>query len=95
MNGWACAVKMCHDGTLEDTNSLDGAHIIIIESILNDLLCSTEVVVRNVTSPSWWFSDPLYGYDYADVAFRNRAFSVSFCFKFRRFRLSAQSCSLQ
>ena len=29
-NGWACAVKMCHDGMLEDTNSLDGAHIIIM-----------------------------------------------------------------
>ena len=27
LNGWACAVKMCHDGMLEDTNSLDGAHI--------------------------------------------------------------------
>ena len=26
LNGWACAVKMCHDGMLEDTNSLDGAH---------------------------------------------------------------------
>ena len=27
LNGWACAVKICHDGILEDTNSLDGAHI--------------------------------------------------------------------
>ena len=25
LNGWACAVKICHDGTLEDTNSLDAA----------------------------------------------------------------------
>ena len=23
LNGWACAVKICHDGMLEDTNSLD------------------------------------------------------------------------
>ena len=30
LNGWACAVKICHDGMLEDTNSLDGAHIIIV-----------------------------------------------------------------
>ena len=29
LNGWACAVKICHDGMLEDTNSLDGAQIII------------------------------------------------------------------
>ena len=28
LNGWACAVKICHDGMLEDTNSLDGAQII-------------------------------------------------------------------
>ena len=27
LNGWACAVKVCHDGMLEDTKSLDGAHI--------------------------------------------------------------------
>ena len=28
LNGWACAVKICHDGMLEDTNSLDAAQII-------------------------------------------------------------------
>ena len=28
LNGWTCAVEICHDGMLEDTNSLDGAHII-------------------------------------------------------------------
>ena len=28
LNGWACAVKICHDGPLEDTNSLDGAQIL-------------------------------------------------------------------
>ena len=27
LNGWACAVKICHDGMLEDTNPLDGAQI--------------------------------------------------------------------
>ena len=27
LNGWACAVKIGHDVMLEDTNSLDGAHI--------------------------------------------------------------------
>ena len=29
LNGWACAVKICHGGMLEDTNSLDGAYIIV------------------------------------------------------------------
>ena len=28
LNGWACAVEICHDGMLEDTNSLDGAQLI-------------------------------------------------------------------
>ena len=27
LNGWTCAVKICHEGMLEDTNSLDGVHI--------------------------------------------------------------------
>ena len=27
LNGWACTVKICIDGMLKDTNSLDGAHI--------------------------------------------------------------------
>ena len=30
LNGWACAVKICHDGMLEDTNSLDGAQVMLI-----------------------------------------------------------------
>ena len=29
LNGWEGAVKICHDGMLEDTNSLDGAHLFI------------------------------------------------------------------
>ena len=29
LNGWACAVKICHDGMLEDTNSLDRARILV------------------------------------------------------------------
>ena len=37
LNGWACAVKICHDGMLEDTNSLDGAHMNIPDSILLSL----------------------------------------------------------
>ena len=28
LNGWACAVEICHDGMLEDTNSLDGAQLL-------------------------------------------------------------------
>ena len=27
LNGWACAVKICRDGMLQDTNSFDGAQL--------------------------------------------------------------------
>ena len=27
LNGWACAVEICHDGMLKDTNLLDTAHM--------------------------------------------------------------------
>ena len=30
LNGWACAVTICHDGMLEDINSFDGAHIVLL-----------------------------------------------------------------
>ena len=29
LNVWACAVKICNDGMLEDTNSLGGAQVIL------------------------------------------------------------------
>ena len=29
LNGWTCAAEICHDGMLEDTNSLDGAQMIL------------------------------------------------------------------
>ena len=35
LNGWACAVKTCHDGMLEDTNSLDAAHMISKYSVIS------------------------------------------------------------
>ena len=34
LNGWACTVKICHDGMLEDTNLLDGAHLFYREKHL-------------------------------------------------------------
>ena len=43
LNGWACAVKICHDGMLEDTNSLDGAHIFPIFN--NNTYCDTVFVL--------------------------------------------------
>ena len=33
LNGWACAVEICHDGMLEDTNSLAGAQFLIWQKL--------------------------------------------------------------
>ena len=38
LSGWACAVKICHDGMLEDTNSLDGALMLNVETMSSELL---------------------------------------------------------
>ena len=40
LNSWACAVQICHDGMLEDTNSLDGAQMPIYQvslGVINDV----------------------------------------------------------
>ena len=41
LNGWACAVEICHDGMLEDTNSLDGAHIVVFLMLTGKCDCKT------------------------------------------------------
>ena len=45
LNGRACAVKICHDGMLEDTNSLDRAHIVTDAFFLDS---SDNAAVRSV-----------------------------------------------
>ena len=51
LNGWACAVKICHDGLLEDTNSLDGAQMIKFYLISLIWAASSEFVSSSI--PSW------------------------------------------
>ena len=38
LNGWACTVKICHEGMLEDTNSLDASQF-KTSKYLGFLLC--------------------------------------------------------
>ena len=45
LNGWACAVKVCHDGMLEDTNSLDGAHMVYMKFDNINVVMHTKVVL--------------------------------------------------
>ena len=39
LNGWACAVKICHDGMLEDTNSLDGVKRKMQDNVKHKIRC--------------------------------------------------------
>ena len=43
LNGWACAVKICHDGMLEDTNWLDGAHVQVSGVLQSGCRCSEKL----------------------------------------------------
>ena len=43
LNGWACAVKIYHDGMLEDTNSLDGAHMTLELHLIHDFCIKTKI----------------------------------------------------
>ena len=47
LNGWACAVKTCHDEMLEDTNSLDGAQIMFSVSSTSIFLKWNPLEARN------------------------------------------------
>ena len=48
LNGWACAVKFCHDGMLEDINSLDGAQINYVSCYELSRRASTTEVIASV-----------------------------------------------
>ena len=41
LNVWACAVKICHDGLLEDTNSLGGAQLLTLSPRLKQTVAWT------------------------------------------------------
>ena len=43
LNGWACAVKICHDGNLKNTNSLDALLFIIFREMKNISTSSTNL----------------------------------------------------
>ena len=53
LNGWACAVKICHDGMLEDTNSLGGAHIYLKCLLAIELEFGKHLACCIKISPAW------------------------------------------
>ena len=55
LNGWACAIKICNDGMLEDTNSLDRAHIFQKEAF-SDKSGRQEFSVWLVSKIICWYS---------------------------------------
>ena len=53
LNGWACAVKVCHNGMLEDTKSLDAAHMRymnhknLIFNLTLSIISTTRIILTN------------------------------------------------
>ena len=68
LNGWACAVKICHDGMLEDTNLLDGAqlsfifpmlllpYLLCIILMLSSDICHSDAFMESVSLQSFVFN---------------------------------------
>ena len=46
LNGWTCAVKICHDGMLEDTNSLDAPHLIYSCLLMKFIRTKPSVIIQ-------------------------------------------------
>ena len=66
LNGWACAVEICHDGMLEDTNSLDGAQFYPPFSISHSNVLHREICVKDflgTTTPVILKFGTTVGYD--------------------------------
>ena len=55
LNGWACAVKTCRDGMLEDTNSLDGAQMNMVEKCYNHRLCLFDLLLYGLVNTLRWY----------------------------------------
>ena len=65
LNDWACAVKICHDGMLEDTNSLGAAHIKFKAWSMRKLKfkldrCSLQTVYDSFIRPVIKYSDAVW-----------------------------------
>ena len=69
LNGWTCAVEICHDGMFEDTNSLDGAHLVKVIRLHNRHL---SFFPQNWPKSLYYIAG-IYA-DYVDVGFRNFLF---------------------
>ena len=57
LNGWACAVKMCHEGMLEDTNSPDGAQIVLADRLWHGDAWDLGIFFPGLTSLGKWQTD--------------------------------------
>ena len=46
LNGWACAVKICHDGMLEDTNLLDAPQTMFTLEFCNRIVWKNNKAIK-------------------------------------------------
>ena len=62
LNGWACAVKVCHDGMLEDTNSLDGAHMTTYFLAVSQTADDSVIVLHYFVLKDWLYFSMCFVY---------------------------------
>ena len=80
LNGWACAVKICHDEMLEDTNSLDGAPI-----CLNDRRSATLCVASHCAIKSHMSRDSAnHTCYYMHLYYTMRRAPISLCISMKK-----------
>ena len=65
LNGWACAVKICNDGMLEDTNSLDAALMINKKSACTEIYFHRNFILLQ----RFFYSQHLFSDFIADLVF--------------------------
>ena len=89
LNGWACAVKICHDGMLEDTNSLDGAQMILQATLVNSTMHNSIL-----SHTSKWQSGPNF-FPYIFIAIRLCLTRITANVKLliTRYEFSAPTCA--
>ena len=92
LNGWACAVKICNDGMLEDTNSLDAAQMVFDGADKNQegqtWFLMEQTRIKRVRHGFWWSRQESRGSDMVfDGADKNQEGQTWFLMEQTRMRV--------
>ena len=71
LNGWACAVKICHDRMLEDTNSLDAAHLFMFSALMKSNPTPENIIIEEDGVPKFYLGK-VYSCSYCQKSFAGK-----------------------